>query len=67
LRSQTSPFLCGELEREIFREALAVTAHLLIESSHLDLIKLGQVAVEHHPLVAHFKAALADLAQKSRV
>jgi hypothetical protein len=53
LASQDGELLRGQLEHEVFREAIPITLHRANERSRCDLVQLGQVGVEDHRLIAN--------------
>jgi len=61
LRLQAGELGGGGLKNKIFRKALGVAAHLLIESPRLDAVKRGKIGVEHDLLAADDEDLPGDL------
>ena len=54
LASQVIELFLGQVKGEIFREAIEVTLHGPNQSPGLDVIKLGQIGIEHDAFAADY-------------
>lgn len=61
MQLQVGELLGGELEEKIRREALAITADLLVQALGGDAVERGELGVEQHAMTAQDEDGAGDV------